>query len=264
MHDPAPMPDPTRRFSDRVEYYVRSRPRYPREILDFCRSELRLAPADQVADVGSGTGFLSELFLQNGNPVFAVEPNDAMRLAAEKSLGRIPNFHSVKGTAEQTGLPGGGFGFVVAGQAFHWFDRARARLEFQRLLRPDGWVLLVWNDREKVAATDSFSAAYDAMVREFQIDWHKVRHESITAQDSGVLAAFFAPGGYQHKTFANPQSLDLDGLLARALSSSYLPLPGQPRCDPMLDRLREIYRRHAKDGHVVQPYNTQVYYGRLS
>jgi len=264
MHDPAPMPDPTRRFSDRVEYYVRSRPRYPREILDFCRSELRLAPADQVADVGSGTGFLSELFLQNGNPVFAVEPNDAMRLAAEKSLSRIPTFHSVKGTAEQTGLPAGAFGFVVAGQAFHWFDRDRARLEFQRLLRPDGWVLLVWNDRERDPAADSFSAAYDAMVSQFQIDWHKVRHESITAQDSRVLADFFAPGGYQHKTFANPQSLDLDGVLARALSSSYLPLPGQPGCDRMLDRLREIYRRHAKDGCVVQQYNTKVYYGRLS
>ena len=232
--------------------------------MGFCRSELHLQPADHIADIGSGTGFLSELFLQNGNPVFAVEPNDAMRLAAETNLSHAPNFHSIKGTAEQTGLPAGDFGFVVAGQAFHWFDRVRAKAEFQRLLRPDGWVLLIWNDREKDHSRDGFAAAYDAMVREFQIDWHKVRHESITAQDSRVLAAFFAPGGHQHKTFGNPQTLDLDGLLARALSSSYLPLPGQPRCDQMLDRLREIYRLHAKDGHIVQQYNTQVYYGRLS
>ena len=232
--------------------------------MDFCRSELLLRPADHIADIGSGTGFLSELFLQNGNPVFAVEPNDAMRRAAEKNLSRDPNFHSIIGTAEHTGLAAGDFGFVVAGQAFHWFDRVRARIEFQRILRPDGWVLLVWNEREKDFAHDEFSAAYDAMVREFQIDWHKVRHESVTAHDSPALAAFFAPGGYQLKTFVNPQKLDLDGLLARALSSSYLPLPGQPGCDRMLDRVREIFQVHAKDGHVVQQYITKVYYGRLN
>ena len=256
------MLDPTKRFSDRVEYYVRSRPRYPREVLDFCRSELLLHPEDPIADIGSGTGLLSELFLQNGNRVFAVEPNDAMRLAAEKNLGHDPNFHSSSGTAEQTGLPAGGFRFVVAGQAFHWFDRDLARTEFHRILRPHGWVLLIWNERNTMRS-DGFSAAYDAVVREFQTEWHKGSHEKLTSGESDVLPAFFAPGDCQVKTFSNSQSLDLDGLFARAFSSSHLPLPGQPGADRMVDQLRETFRAHAKDGRVMQQYDTKVYYGRL-
>jgi SAM-dependent methyltransferase len=261
--DPSPEPDSKKRFSNRVEYYVKSRPRYPKAVLDFCQAELSLLPSDQIADIGSGTGFLSELFLQNGNTVYGVEPNDPMRISAEKSLAHIPNFYSVNGTSEQTGLPTGTFGFVVAGQAFHWFDRIKSRIEFQRILRPDGWVLLVWNERENYDSPDGFSAAYQAMVKEFQIDWHTVRHENMTSQDSETLHAFFAPADYQLKSFDNPQTLDLEGALARALSSSYLPLPGQPRCEEMLDGLREIFRLNGKNGVVVQQYVTKVYYGRL-
>lgn len=258
-----PSLDPTRRFSDRVEYYVRSRPRYPAAILDFCQAELNLKTTDPVADVGSGTGFLSELFLRNGNEVFCVEPNEPMRRAAEKSLGDRANFHSVAATAEETGLASGHFGFVIAGQAFHWFDRDRAKREFGRILRAGGWVLLIWNEREKQDTSGGFAAAYDAMVREFQTDWDKVRHESITSQDSKALGDFFAPAGFKLKTFNNPQSLDLDGLIARTLSSSYLPLPGQGRCEEMLDRVREIFRVYSREGRVVQQYTTKVYYGQL-
>jgi SAM-dependent methyltransferase len=263
LQNPPPSLDPTQRFSDRVEYYVRARPRYPHAILDFCRSELLLRPKDPIADVGSGTGILSELFLENGNPVFGVEPNDAMRLAAEKNLGGRANFNSISGTAEDTGLPTASFRFVTAGQAFHWFDHARARAEFRRILQPDGWVLLIWNERD-TAHSSGFSAAYDTVVSEFQTKWHKGSHEKLTAPDSDALPAFFAPGDCQVKTFPNSQSLDLDGLFARAFSSSHLPLPGQPGADRMVDRLKEIFRVHAKDGCVVQQYITKVYYGRLT
>jgi SAM-dependent methyltransferase len=231
--------------------------------LDFCRSELLLQPKDPIADVGSGTGILSELFLENGNPVFAVEPNDAMRLAAEKNLSRDPNFHSINGTAEHTGLPAASFRFVTAGQAFHWFDHARARAEFRRILRPHGWVLLIWNERD-TAHPSGFSAAYDTVASEFQTKWHKGSHEKLTAPDSDALPAFFAPGDCHVKTFPNSQSLDLDGLFARAFSSSHLPLPGQPGADRMVDRLKEIFRVHAENERVMQQYITKVYYGRLS
>jgi SAM-dependent methyltransferase len=263
LSSPQPSLDPTQRFSDRVEYYVRARPRYPHAVLDFCRNELLLRPEDPIADIGSGTGILSELFLENGNPVFGVEPNDAMRLAAEKNLSGMGNFNSVNGTAEHTGLPAASFRFVTAGQAFHWFDHARARAEFQRILGPEGWVLLIWNERD-AAHSSGFSAAYDTVAKEFQTEWHKGSHEKLTAPDSDALPAFFAPAKCQVKTIANSQSLDLDGLFARAFSSSHLPLPGGPGADQMVERLREIFRVHAKDGYVMQQYITKVYYGRLS
>ena len=124
--------DPTKRFSDRVENYVKYRPGYPPALLDCLRQVCGLTPAAVIADVGSGTGILSELFLKNGTPVFAVEPNDDMRQAAELRLGHYPNFASVAGTAETTMLSDRSVDLVTAGQAFHWFDVSQAKAEFAR------------------------------------------------------------------------------------------------------------------------------------
>ena len=260
MGDAIPM-DPTRRFSDRVEFYVRSRPKYPPAVLNFCRSKLGLRASHRIADVGSGTGILSELFLGNGNEVFAIEPNAEMRKAAEASLSHDRNFHGINGAAEATGLAAASADFIIAGQAFHWFDRPRTRREFSPILAAGGWVLLIWNDRK--VEPGGFAADYDAMVHEFETDFKHVSHLNMTSADSGVLKEFFAPCGFEIATFDNPQSLDLDGVLARAMSSSYLPSPGKPRCEEMLQRLREVYDRHQIAGRVVQPYDTKVYYGRL-
>src|SRR5579885_3110804 len=130
--------DPTRRFSDRVENYVRYRPHYPDGVLDVLRTETGLTPTAVVADVGSGTGISAKLFLRNGNLVLGVEPNREMREAAERLLSDYPHFTSVAGTAEATTLPDRSVDYAVAAQAFHWFDHDRARHEFARILHPGG------------------------------------------------------------------------------------------------------------------------------
>ena len=141
------MPHPTQRFSTRVENYIRYRPRYPKEILEFLKTDCGLTRASVIADVGSGTGFLAELFLMNGNKVFGVEPNDAMHEAGKRLMQQFRDFESIAGTAESTSLPNASVDFITAGQAFHWFCREGCRTEFERILRRDGWVVLVWNDR---------------------------------------------------------------------------------------------------------------------
>jgi SAM-dependent methyltransferase len=254
---------PTLRFSDRVHHYLLSRPRYPAALLRFCQDVLGLQSTDAIADLGSGTGFLSELFLQNGNPVFAVEPNAPMREAAEFHLAKYPNFHSIDARAEATRLPASSVRFVMAGQAFHWFDRPATRSEFQRILAEQGMVMLVWNERVLDGPHAAFARAYDEVVNEFATDLARVRHASITSQDSTALAEFFAPNAYKSAAFDNPHSLDLKGLEARAFSSSYLPLPGQPRADEMLQRIRAIFARFQNGGKVVQDYSTRVYHGQL-
>src|SRR6266581_6258084 len=135
------MNDPTQRFSNRVENYLRYRPRYPAEILEVLRAECGLQATSLIADVGSGTGFLAELFLSNGNQVFGIEPNPEMREAGEQLLRSYPKFTAVAATAEITTLPEASVDFVTAGQAFHWFDRERCRDEFRRILRPASWVV---------------------------------------------------------------------------------------------------------------------------
>src|SRR5690606_35644369 len=137
----------TERFSSRVEAYIRSRPGYPAAVCEVLGREIGFTAGWVVADIGSGTGLSTRLFLENGNDIFAVEPKAAMRQAAEAMLAKNAGFRSVEGTAEQTSLASGSTDLVVAGQAFHWFDERQSLREFARILKPGGFVVLMWNAR---------------------------------------------------------------------------------------------------------------------
>ncbi|HEY7767740.1 class I SAM-dependent methyltransferase [Longimicrobium sp.] len=250
----APTSDPTARFSDRVADYVRYRPGYPDEVIRVLREETGLAPVHVVADVGSGTGISSKIFLDHGNRVFAVEPNPDMRAAAEAMLGGDPRFHSVAGTAEASTLPDAAVDYAVAGQAFHWFDAPRARDEFRRIVRPGGWAVLLWNARR--TDTSPFLRAYEALLHEHGTDYTSVNHENIT---DDTLRAFFG-GSYTLRTAYNEQVFDYAGLKGRLLSSSYAPNEGQPGHTPMLRAMERIFGEHQVDGRVVLEYDTKIYF----
>ncbi len=249
--------DPTERFTDRVELYVKHRPGYPPQVIELLRQECALAADRAVADVGSGTGISSRLFLDLGCKVFGVEPNAAMRAAAERYLSGYPSFVSVDARAEATSLGDRSVDFVVAGQAFHWFDAARSHAEFARILRPLGWVVLLWNAR-KLDATP-FLRAYEALLLEFGTDYREVRHESAWER----LDLIYGPGRATRATFENAQEVDYEGLEGRLLSSSYAPAAGDPRHLPMLAKLRELFDEHQRGGVVDLQYETTVFYGHL-
>ncbi len=251
------MIDSARRFDQRVENYVAYRPKYPTAVVDFLRAELGLA-ASVVADVGSGTGILSELLLEVGCRVFGVEPNAAMRAAAERLLQAQANFRSVAGTAEATTLGDASVDFVTAGQAFHWFDADGARREFRRILRPGGWAVLVWNMRR--LDTTPFLREYEQLLRDYGTDYTQVNCEQLPEER---IADFFA-GGYEWRAFDNFQVFDYAGLRGRLLSSSYVPLAGHPKHEPMLKALRRLFDSHQRDGRVTIEYDTKLYYGRLA
>jgi SAM-dependent methyltransferase len=251
-------PDSKQRFSSRVDAYVAARPRYPREVIDHLRSAIGLQSSWQVVDIGSGTGISSELFLQNGNPVTAVEPNTDMRRAAEKSLQQYPQFKSIDASAEVTTLPDHSADLIVAAQAFHWFDIAATRQEFIRILRPGGWALLMWNDRQ--LGGTPFLEAYEKILLTYGTDYKKVRHNNVGEKE---LAPFFGAAGFQAAHLPNHQHLDFAGLRLRLLSSSYIPHEGDPRYEPMLAELRAIFDRCNADGRVTIEYQTELFYGQL-
>ena len=211
-----------------------------------------------VADIGSGTGILTELFLRNGNPILVVEPNRDMREAAEGLLGRYSNFTSISGTAEASALKDQSVNFIAAGQAFHWFDHEQSRREFLRILKPGGWVALIWNDR---ILTGQFASVYESLLRTHGTDYAEVNHKGV---DARVLSPFFGPGGYKQTGFPNRQVFDWEGLKGRLLSSSYAPGPGHPRHAPMLEALNTLFSVHQTGGQFVFEYDTLVYYGQLS
>lgn len=250
--------NPTQRFSSRVSDYIKYRPGYPPQVLATLREECGLTPASLVADIGSGTGILAEIFLKNGNTVYGIEPNKEMREAGEGLLGQYANFHSVAGTAEATTLPDSSVDFVTAGQAFHWFDHKKARTEFARILKPGGWVALVWNMRQ--VDTTPFLRDYEAMLNSFGTDYNETRHRNVEELD---IEEFFA-GTYHVAAFPNQQVFDYAALEGRLRSSSYTPEPGNPDFEPMLAALHDIFNRHQQNGAVAFEYDTKLFYGRLT
>jgi SAM-dependent methyltransferase len=250
--------DSKERFSNRVADYVRYRPGYPRAILELLRDECALTPQSVIADVGSGTGILTRLLLENGNVVYGVEPNAQMRQAGEEFLAAYPKFRSVAAAAEATTLPDASVDFVMAAQAFHWFDAQAARAEFRRILRPQAWAVVIANHRKKDSTP--FLRAYEAFLRSFGTDYGKVAE---TYPSAARMNGFFGAGKFREHTAPNRQIFDFDGLSGRLRSSSYAPPPEHPSHQPMIAALKELFDAHSDGGNVSFDYLTYIYYGQL-
>jgi len=253
-----PSLDSTRRFSDRVADYVRYRPGYPPALLEWLRADQGVSPSWLVADVGAGTGICSRMFLEAGHAVIAVEPNAAMRAAAVEALGSSPRFRAVDAPAEATSLPGGSVDLVLAAQSFHWFEPDAVRREWARILRPGGLALVVWNSRR--TGGTSFLDGYEKLLREHATDYAAVAERYA---DEPAMRAWFGAGFRAAGSFENRQVLDLEGLRGRLLSSTYVPPPGHPGHQPMLEALQELFDGTASAGHVTLEYRTRAYLGAV-
>lgn len=245
------------RFSNRVANYVKYRPGYPVEVIQFFKERLGLTSDSLIADIGSGTGLSAKIFLENGNAVYGVEPNAAMRDAAEEYLKEFTNFRSIDGTSEATSLPAASIDHVLAAQAFHWFEPKATRSEFKRILKPEGYVSLLWNERQ----TDStpFLREYEQLLLKYGKDYNEVRHEQITSE---VLSVFFLVP-FEQATFPNEQIFDFDGLKGRLLSSSYMPSEKDELYEPMIKELESLFAKHAESGRIKVSYDTNIFYCQL-
>jgi len=244
--------DPTQRFSSRVEAYARYRPSYPHATLALLEQACGLTVGSKIADIGSGTGLLARLFLDFGCDVTGVEPNPEMRATGERMLSDQPRFHSVEGRAEATSLPDHSVDFVTAGQAFHWFEPAAARAEFQRILQPAGWVVLIWNER---LVTPGFMAEHEDLLNKF------AREKSHPTE--AEFSVFYGHSNWRLARIPNRQSLDEAGLRGRIESSSWSPLPGAEGYQPMMSEISKLFLKYALDGRVTIEYETTIYYSKL-
>lgn len=248
--------DPTKRFDDRVDDYVRHRPGYPPVLLAHLRAGGWLPPHAVVADVGAGTGISSAMFLDAGCTVYAVEPNAPMRDAARAQLGSHAGFHAVDGRAEATTLADASVDLVAAAQAFHWFDADAARGEWRRILRADGVAAVFWNSRRLEGS--AFLEGYERLLRTFGIDYDQVAERR---QDDAAMRRWFGDGLLDFAEFPNLQLLDFDALRGRLLSSSYAPRPGHAKHEAMIDALRRLFDATARDGRVELVYRTRLFVG---
>jgi ubiquinone/menaquinone biosynthesis C-methylase UbiE len=251
--------DTVARFSNRAQDYVKYRPHYSHEVVQALQQACGLRPEQIVADVGCGPGLLADIFLKNSNRVIGVEPNPEMREAGKRYLARFPNFSMIDGSAENTAFADRSVDFIVAGQAFHWFRPAQARIEFVRILKPGGWTVLIWHDRDTQATP--FLRAYDDFLKTYSVDYLQVNHKTVASLE--VITQFFYPNQVQLISQQTRQHFDFDGLRGRLLSSSYVPKEGAA-AEAMLQKLPELFSTHATDGQVIVEYATNIYFGHLT
>lgn len=240
---------PKERFSDRAAYYVRYRPSYPTAVYAHRQTHCNLTPDSIIADIGSGTGLLAQLFLERGNTVYGIEPNQAMREAGENYLAEYATFHSINASAEATGLPDNSVDFVMAGQAAHWFDPLPTKAEFERILRPNDHIAFVWNKRAVNASP--FMQQYNKTTYQYA---RSDSHAKATGTPDFILGE-----GVVTQEFDYGEQLDYETLEGRALSSSIAALAGDPLHEPFLAALRRLFDAYAENGRVLFQYVTKLY-----
>jgi SAM-dependent methyltransferase len=250
--------NPTTRFSGRVEAYRRYRSRYSREIIPLLEERCDLKRESVIADIGAGTGMLAELFLENGNSVFAVEPNAEMRAACQELAPIYPRLTCIDGAAGESGLPDHSVDFVTAGRALHWFDQINARREFLRILRTDGWVVLASLGPRR--RPEAVNREYQTILREHGLDYARLRDRYDADSSASRL---FASCEFQKIEFTERKEMTYEELEGHALSLSVTPQPSDPRFPAMQEALRGYFARHESGGKMQMPMNCTIHFGHL-
>ena len=265
----------TERFTGRSESYEKHRPSYPEELLPFLEDKLNWNSDNIIADIGAGTGKFTKLLLERGLQVVAVEPNDEMRhklleqlstyLSAAQSKFKLKSNPSNKtltvsnGKAEATLLGDRSVDGIVCAQSFHWFDTGLARAEFKRILAPNGYVVLLWNQRDVEASP--FMRGYEELFMQYGEHYDKVKHKKVSVES---LMPFYGGKQPMLHSFTYEQNLDEEGLIGRIASSSFSVSRHDPRYETFITQIKSLFAQHAQQGHVTMKYRTDVYWGKFS
>lgn len=255
LHMTKPVRSVTTRFSSRVQNYTQYRPSYPQSAIQWIVDRYQLGAHTQVADIGSGTGIFTQALMKAGLQVMAIEPNLDMRLESDRLHANNALYSSHEGTAERTMLEDNSVDVIAAAQAGHWFDVEKSKCEFQRVLKPNGVLALVWNRRERHS---DFQAAYENVLEKLP-EYNKVKHSNL---DDQHIAAFFT-GKMERKCFANSQEFDLASFKGRVFSSSYTPGPEDSGYEAFNQRLEALFSDYSVGDKVRFTYTTEVYSGYM-
>jgi ubiquinone/menaquinone biosynthesis C-methylase UbiE len=245
--------DNTKRFSNRVEDYIKYRPTYPNEMINVLKKELGLTKDKVIADIGSGTGISSIPFLKNENRVFGIEPNTEMREAQEQILKQFSNFTSINGTAEETNLDNNSVDLIFCAQAFHWFDKEKSKKEFSRILKENGNLVFVWNSR---STKTEFQIEYEQILYNNIEEYKNVNHRNIEELD---IEKFFNPKTMIMIELENEQTFDLDGLKGRLQSSSYCPKDGSDYKN-IMNEIENLFIKYQNNNLITFHYETKIYF----
>ena len=234
-------------FGRAADVYERSRPSYPPDAVALLARELGIGAGRTVLDLAAGTGKLTRLLAELGPQLIAVEPSEAMRAEFARVL---PDVAVHEGTAETIPLTDASVDAAVVAQAFHWFDAPRALEEIARVLRPQGGLALIWNERDE---TVPWVAELSRVIL-----WDVRRPYVVGTDFRAVLDASGRFTPCQRERFRFEQDLDRDGLCERVASTSYIAAMEPARRDVLLGKVRD----HVADfpERFVLPYVTDLFW----
>ena len=244
---------PTERFKGLVETYRKYRPSYPTQIFDILNHRYGFDDKHITADIGSGTGIFTKLLVDNTNVVYAIEPNEEMRLAAEFEFSNANHFISIDGSAEQTKLDDKSVDYIFSAQAFHWFNYEKTIPEFYRIINADGKIVLIWNER---SSSKGFMFGYENLLSKFCPDYNNVNHKNI---DDKTIKSLFENKNIDCFNLDNSQELTFDQISGRVRSTSYCPKEDNPVFTELFTFLENMFTIYSEKGLVTFEYNTKVY-----
>lgn len=236
-------------FEHSAAAYEKGRPGYPPDALEHLAATVGIGPGRRVLDLAAGTGKLSRQLRGFGADVVAVEPLPAMR---EQLAAAVPGAEVLAGSAEAIPLPDASVDVVSVAQAFHWFDLPRALAEIDRVLRPGGWLVAIWNEIDETVpdAKRLFAVVRTAGTRPqtIEVDWRRPFDESLR----------FEPA--RRARYRWVDSLAHDELVASVESRSYVTVLEPEAKAEFMHRLHDVIATLPEPTPL--PYFTEVYWCR--
>ena len=236
-----------RGFQAGAAAYERGRPGYPREAIEWLVRQLSLAPERTVLDIGAGTGKPTRELVATGAQVVAIEPVPAMREQLERAVAAA---RALDGTAEALPVGDGSVDAITVAQAFHWFDVTRALAEFHRVLRPAGRFVLIWNRRN---LDQPLHREISAIIEPYHGD--TPRHQRGAWRPPLDSSALFTPVAELEVPYE--QELDIEGVVDRVGSTSFIAALPEPEREDVLGRVRALAAGWAEP--VRLGYTTEAY-----
>jgi len=250
--------DPIKRFTGRAENYDKYRPTYPKEIILELKSKINMTPDKIIVEIGSGTGKLTKILLEEGYTVYGVEPNDEMRELAERSFRDSSKFISINGRAENTTIDDDFADFIIIAQAIHWFKPIETLREFHRILKPEGKIAIIWNQRDIEGS--NLQKRYEEILLTYSPEYRNMPHRNL---DQLKIREYIEPSSMREYKCKFSQNLSFSDMKGRLDSTSYVPKQDDPNYTSLIKELREMFDSFQKNELLEFPYITRLLYGNL-
>ncbi len=243
----------TQVYSSKAEKYARYRWSYAPEAIQTILDVTGITAESVVADIGAGTGILTQEFVGQVKRIFAVEPNPEMRAIATRKLAQYPSCQVVDGRSEATTLADNSIDLITAAQAIHWFDPQAAKKEFHRILKPAGWLAICRNYGTDHELGEALQDVYPV----------ETDTETLMIGKSQPRSFYFEDGEYRRQEYPFKIQVTWEEFFGGVSTASFAPDEGSLLYAEFENGVRKVFDRFSSEGLILQQGVTELYLGQI-